>query len=90
MAVNHKSSIDELVREVDADPLFPQFMDDGDPDEREAAMWFNRVLFARCDGLWVYAPHISAGMRVEIGWACKQEIPVSFFDEDFQEISYEL
>lgn len=70
--------------------LFPQFMDDGDLDERETAMWFNRMLLARCDGLWVYAPQISAGMRVEIGWACKQEIPVSFFDENFQEISYEL
>ena len=53
-------------------------------------MWFNRVLLARCDAMWVYAPHISAGMRQEIGWACKQELPITFFEDHFQEIPYEL
>lgn len=59
MAVNHKSSIDELVREIDADPLFPQFMDDSDPDEGEMAMWFNRVLLARLSSIFVIASHMS-------------------------------
>lgn len=46
--------------------FFPQFMDDTDPDERELAMCFNKVLLSRCDVVWVYTGRVSRGMRAEI------------------------
>lgn len=66
--------------------LFPQFMDDHDPDERELAMSFNRVLLSRCDAVWVYTGQVSKGMRAEIEWARQLELPVRYFDVDFQEV----
>ena len=67
--------------------LFPQFMEDADPDQSELAMFFNRVLLAKCEALWAYVGHISPGMRREIGWARDLELPVKYFDSDFQEVT---
>lgn len=68
--------------------LFPQFMDDTDPDEREIAMAFNRVLLSRCDAVWVYTGRVSKGMRAEIEWARELELPICYFNADFQEVTY--
>lgn len=38
--------------------LFPQFMDDTDPWDRELAMFFNRVLLSKCEAMWVYTPRL--------------------------------
>ena len=65
---------------------FPQFMDDTDPDARELAMFFNRILLSKCEQLWAYIGRVSAGMRAEIDWAQQMDIPVRFFDADFQEV----
>lgn len=65
---------------------FPQFMDDIDPDARELAMFFNRILLSKCEQLWAYIGQVSAGMRAEIDWAHQMDIPVRFFDADFQEV----
>lgn len=67
--------------------LFPQFMDDADSDQRELAMFFNRVLLAKCEALWAYVGHVSLGMRLEIGWARDLELPIKFFDSDFKEVT---
>ena len=66
---------------------YPQFMDDADPDQRELAMFFNRVLLAKCEALWAYVGHVSPGMRLEIGWARDLELPIKFFDSDFKEVT---
>lgn len=66
--------------------LFPQFMDDTDPDARELAMFFNRVLLSKCEQIWVYTPQVSTGMRLEIEWAQQMEVPIRFFDADFTEV----
>lgn len=49
-------------------PLFPQFMNDNVPSEREMAMNFNRQIFDSCEQLWVLLSKsgISRGMEVEI------------------------
>ena len=65
---------------------YPQFMDDADPDARELAMFFDRILLSKCEQLWVYIGRVSAGMRAEIDWAQQMDIPVRFFDADFQEV----
>lgn len=65
--------------------LFPQFMDDADPDQRELAMFFNRILLAHCEAVWVYADHVSTGMLQELDWAHALGLPVKYFTTDFKE-----
>lgn len=67
--------------------LFPQFMDDTDPDARELPMFFNRVLLSKCEAVWVYTARVSVGMRAEIEWAYQLEIPVRYFGAGFEEVS---
>ena len=43
---------------------YPQFMDDADPDQRELAMFFNRVLLAKCEALW----HMSDTSALVCAW----------------------
>ena len=73
--------------------LFPQFMDDKVPSEREKAMNFNRQIFDRCSELWVLLGErgISRGMEVEIGWAEREGKAIRYFsviDGKFFEIIY--
>ena len=65
---------------------YPQFMDDTDPDARELAMFFNRILLSKCEQLWAYIGQVSPGMRAEIDWAHQMDIPIRFFDANFQEM----
>lgn len=67
---------------------YPQFMDDTDPHERELAMAFNRVLLSKCEAMWVYTGHVSPGMCLEIGWARDLDLPIKYFDSDFQEVTF--
>lgn len=67
--------------------LFPQFMDDNDASERELAMFFNRILLSKCEAIWVYTARVSAGMRAEIEWAHHLELPITYFDADFEEVT---
>ncbi len=66
--------------------LFPQFMDDAVPGERELAMFMNRIVLSRMDAIWVYADRISTGMRQEIEWAYVQGTPIKYFNTGFEEI----
>lgn len=67
--------------------LFPQFMDDADVDERELAMFFNRILLSHCEAMWVYTPRVSAGMRIEIEWAHINDLPIRYLDEHFGQVA---
>lgn len=67
--------------------LFPQFMDDNDPETRELAMFFNRILLSKCEAIWVYTARVSVGMRVEIEWAHHFDLPIKYFDADFEEVT---
>lgn len=66
---------------------FPQFMDDTDADDRELAMFFNRILLSKCEAIWVYTGLVSTGMRAEIEWARHLELPITYFDSDFEEVA---
>ena len=66
--------------------LFPQFMDDAVPGERELAMFMNRIVLSRMDAIWVYADRISTGMRQEIEWAYVRGTPIKYFNTGFEEI----
>ena len=49
-------------------------------------MFFNRILLSKCEQLWAYIGRVSPGMRAEIDWAHQMDIPIRFFDADFQEV----
>lgn len=65
--------------------LFPQFMDDGIPAERELALFMGMVLLTKCEQVWVFGSVISAGMRAEIEKAEKKNILVRYFTEKLEE-----
>lgn len=62
-------------------------MNDDDPDERELAMFFNRILLSHCEAMWVYTPSVSAGMRIEIKWAHIKDLPIRYLDENFGQVA---
>lgn len=66
--------------------LFPQFMDDTNPDERALAMFMNMVLLGKCDQLWVFGKNISEGMAAEIGKAEKRGMAIRHFTEGMKEV----
>jgi hypothetical protein len=55
-----------------------QSLDDSNPAERNIGFEHNYSLFDRkvIDEVWLYGPHISAGMQIEIQWAINRGIPV--------------
>lgn len=65
---------------------YPQFMNDDDPEQRDLAMFFNRILLSKCEEVWVYTGRVSAGMRLEIEWAHHLELPIFYFDQAFEEV----
>ena len=69
--------------------LYPQFMDDGNPAERELALFMGLVLLTKCEQVWVFGGVISAGMRAEIEKAERKNIPVRYFTEELEEVKGE-
>lgn len=59
--------------------LFPQFMNDNDPKERELAILMNKVFLDKCDELWVFGNVITRGMNIEIKRAKKKNIKIRYF-----------
>lgn len=45
--------------------LYPQFLDDADPDERELGIFFGNAIMSKCSEVWVFGSRISAGMQAE-------------------------
>ena len=67
--------------------LYPQFMNDDNKAEREAAMHFNYVLLGKCDELWVFGDVISAGMAYEISVANRRKQKIRYFTSDCKEVT---
>ena len=61
--------------------LFPQFMDDGDSDQRNLAIQMGLVLMHKCAEVWVFGERITEGMRIEIDTAKRRRIPIWYFNE---------
>ena len=66
--------------------LFPQFMNDTDPHERDLAMFMDTVILTKCAELWVFGETVSRGMGIEIEKARQKGKPVRHFTEDMEEI----
>ena len=66
--------------------LFPQFMNDNNPSEREQAMHFNYVMLGKCDELWVLGDVISKGMSIEIAVAEKRKMSIKYWNGACEEV----
>lgn len=61
--------------------LFPQFLNDNNPKERETALFMNKVILSKCEELWVCGKVISAGMKKEIRYARKKHMVIKYFED---------
>ena len=66
--------------------LFPQFLDDSRPDERELGLFFGNALMSKCSEVWVFGSRISAGMEAEIKRAKWKGYHLRYFTEECQEV----
>lgn len=66
--------------------LYPQFLNDSIPAERELGTLFGISLLAICDELWVFGTEPSPGMVAEIEEAKRLQKPIRYFTENMEEI----
>ena len=59
--------------------LFPQFLDDNDPKERQLGLFFGNALMSKCAEVWVFGSTISAGMEAEIKRAKWKDYRLRYF-----------
>lgn len=62
--------------------LYPQFLDDGDEDQRKLGLLFGIIWLSKCDELWCFGNRVSEGMKRELAKARAKGIPIRFFYED--------
>ena len=66
--------------------LYPQFMDDSNPEERYLATHvIYYVLIGKCQVVWVFGEDISEGMGREIALAEKRRMKIRYFTETMEE-----
>ena len=66
--------------------MFPLFMNDDVPEERELAIFMDVILLGKCDELWVFGDRITEGMKVEIEVAKKRRQTIRYFSSEMQEV----
>ena len=66
--------------------LFPQFLNDADPQERQLGLFFSNVLMSKCSEIWVFGSRISAGMKAEIERAQRKNYHLRYFTDNHYEV----
>lgn len=66
--------------------LFPQFLDDDKPTERELGMRFGNMLMNHCSEMWVFGENISLGMSAEIKRAKWKNYKIRYFSSEMKEV----
>lgn len=66
--------------------LFPQFLDDDNPEERELGLFFGNALMSKCAEVWVFGSRISSGMEAEIKRAKWKNYHLRYFTEECLEV----
>ena len=66
--------------------LFPQFLNDADPDERELGLFFGNVLMSKCSEVWVFGETPSPGMAAEIDRAKRKNQHIRYFTDGCKEV----
>lgn len=67
--------------------LFPQFLNDGDPKERELGLFFGNAILSKCAEMWVFGDRISEGMETEIKRATWKGHRIRYFSEACEEVT---
>ena len=66
--------------------LFPQFLNDTIPTERQLGLFFGNALMSKCSEVWVFGKTISAGMQAEIKRAKWKNYRTRYFTENCEEV----
>ena len=66
--------------------LFPQFLTDHEPKERELGLFFGNAIMSKCSEVWVFGSHISSGMEAEIKRAKWKNYHLRYFTENLEEV----
>ena len=66
--------------------LFPQFLNDRNPKERQLVLFFGNALMSKCSEVWVFGNRISAGMEAEIKRARWKNYRLRYFTENCEEV----
>ena len=69
--------------------MFPQFLDDSNPEERILGITLGVELMKICDEVWIFGSTISNGMAYELEHARKFGIPIRVYSDDKKRISPE-
>ena len=75
-------AIDKKKMPIAAHLLYPQIVDDNNPDEREIGTMYGLALLALCDEVWCFGETLSAGMEQEIKEAKRLGKPIKYFTEE--------
>ena len=66
--------------------LFPQFLEDGQPEERILGISIGIEMMLACDQVWIFGNKISNGMEYELGFAREHRIPVRLYYNNMNRI----
>ena len=66
--------------------LYPQFLNDEDPTEREIGMLFGLALLRTCKEVWCFGTDYSEGMKKEIHEAKRLKKRIRYFDYEMEEM----
>ena len=66
--------------------LFPQFLNDANPAERQLGLYCGNALMSRCAEVWVFGDIISAGMEAEIKRAKRKNYRLRYFTDECKEV----
>ena len=71
-------AVDEGYMPIAPHLLYPQILDDANPEERTLGMKMGLALLDLCDEIWVFGEP-SSGMAVEVAFAKERRIPIKHF-----------
>ena len=66
--------------------LFPQFLNDNHPKERQLGLFFGNALMSKCSEVWVFGDCITAGMEAEIRRAKWKNYRLRYFTNTCKEV----
>ena len=67
--------------------LFPQFLSDDKPKERQLGLFFGNALMSKCSEVWVFGEYISSGMEAEIRRAKWKNYRLRYFTTTCEEVA---
>jgi hypothetical protein len=66
--------------------LYPQFLDDENPVERDLGLFFGNILMDKCDEVWIFGAELSAGMKAEYERAKRKGYRIRWFNTTCEEV----